>query len=338
MVTSAASIAMAAPPRSQKIGIVVYPNAMTLDVIGPFEVFAMAANLRKQKKSAGAYEVFLIAETLEPVAMSSGVKMDPDCTFETCPFPLDTLIVPGSDLVDKVMSNKPLLRWLKQHAGHTRRLVSICTGAFFLAELGLLDGMKVTTHWVFSKLLQDRYPELEVQPDSLYIKQGRTYTSAGITAGMDLSLTLVEEDCGKDIAMAVARTLVLFYRRPGGQNQFSDVILSQSSEHFSKLIEWIMQNLREEMTVERLAGQANMSARNFARLFRQELKQTPAKFIEKLRLQNARTLLENRKLSLKEIAVTSGFKTEEQMRRAFRRELSVTPQEYRERFAATGVL
>lgn len=196
----------------------------------------------------------------------------------------------------------------------------------------LLDGKQVTTHWAFCQLLQQTYRSVEVVPNALYIKQGPLYTSAGITAGMDLALTLVEEDHGKDVAMSVARTMVIFYRRPGGQSQFSEIIQSQASSHFDALIEWIMQNLRSDLSIERLARQARMSPRNFARLFARELEQTPAKFIEKVRLRHARGLLDNRKLSLKEIAAQCGFRTEEQMRRAFQRELCVTPQEYRTRF------
>jgi transcriptional regulator GlxA family with amidase domain len=323
---------MATNPAARKIGIVIYPNAQSLDVTGPHEVFAMTSRARTQAAAEGSYEVFLVARSLEPVEMTSGIKLKPDYEFEGCPFPLDTLIVPGSEVIDDVRDDPVLLRWLRRHVTDTRRLVSICTGAFFLAELGLLDGKKVTTHWLFCKSLQDRYRNLHVVPNSLYIKQGNIYTSAGITAGMDLALTLVEEDFGKETAMAVARALVLFYRRPGGQNQFSELILSQSSAHFSELIEWVLENLGQDLTVDKLAGHVNMSSRNFARLFTKELDQTPAKFIERVRLRYARTLLENKRFSLKEVAGKSGFKTEEQMRRAFQRELCVTPQEYRLRF------
>jgi transcriptional regulator GlxA family with amidase domain len=323
---------MAVPAAPRRIGIVIYANAQNLDVTGPHEVFAMANLVRQLAAAPPAYEVFLVAESLDPVPMTSGLRLQPDHDFASCPFPLDTLVVPGSALIDSVRDNPAMLRWLRRHAGDARRLVSVCTGAFFLAELGLLDGKKVATHWMFCKQLQDGYRQLEVVPNSLYIKEGNVYTSAGITAGMDLALTLVEEDCGKEVAMMAARTLVLFYRRPGGQNQFSELLVSQSSEHFGELIEWVMQNLRQDLTVERLAGRVSMSPRNFSRLFTKELGQSPAKFVEILRLRHARTLLEGGRMALKEIAGKAGFKSAEQMRRAFQRELRVTPQEYRARF------
>jgi len=196
----------------------------------------------------------------------------------------------------------------------------------------LLDGKKVTTHWGYCQLLQKQYPEVKVIVDSLYIKQGNLYTSAGITAGMDLALALVEEDEDKGLAMAIARKLVLFYKRPGGQKQFSEFILSQSNSRFTGLTEWVLQNLDEDLSIDRLAEQMNMSPRNFTRLFKKEMEMTPGKFIEKLRLKHARILLENETSSLKEIAGQCGFSSEEQMRRAFHRELCVTPQEYRTRF------
>lgn len=316
----------------RSIGVLIYPQAEVLDITGPHEVFSMALGFQQQQQSSRPYEVFLIAATMQPVKMSSGMQIQPDYCFDDCPVPLDTLVVPGAESIEQALSNSALLDWISQQSGKVRRLVSICTGAFFLAELGLLDGKRVTTHWGYCQLLQKSYPALEVVPNALYIKQDNIYTSAGITAGMDLALALVEEDESKEIAMSVARKLVLFYKRPGGQNQFSEFILSQSNSHFNDLIDWIMQNLSKDMSIENLAGQVNMSPRNFIRLFKKELEQTPAKFIENLRLRQARILLENRTSGLKEIARQCGFKSEEQMRRAFLRRLCVTPQEYRTRF------
>lgn len=317
---------------NRRVGVLIYPEAEVLDITGPHEVFSMASGFQQQHGSESPYEVFLISKSSRPVRMSSGMKLQPDYRFDDCPLPLDTLIVPGSEKIPEVLNDPPLLAWIGQQASKVRRLVSICTGAFFLAELGLLDGKKVTTHWGYCQLLQKQYPKLKVVSNAIYIREGNIYTSAGITAGMDLSLALVEEDEGKDIAMSIARKLVLFYKRPGGQNQFSEFILSQSNGHFDRLIEWITQNLSEDLSIEMLAGQVNMSPRNFTRLFKKELEQTPAKYIERLRLRRARILLENRTSSLKEVAGQCGFKSEEQMRRAFQRELCVTPQEYRTRF------
>lgn len=316
----------------QKIGVLIFSEAEVLDITGPHEVFSMALGFQEQQQLSETYKVFLISKTLKPVKMSSGMKLQPDYCFEDCPLPLDTLIVPGGECIDEALNDSELLDWVAQQASKVRRLVSICTGAFFLAKLGLLDHKRVTTHWGFCPLLQKTYPKLEVISNALYIKDGNTYTSAGITAGMDLALSLIEEDVGKEIAMSVARKLVLFYKRPGGQNQFSEFLLSQSNNHFNDLIDWVMQNLSKNLSIEILAEQVNMSPRNFTRLFKKELEDTPAKFIEKLRLRHARILIENRNAALKEVAEQCGFNSEEQMRRAFQRELCVTPQEYRTRF------
>jgi transcriptional regulator GlxA family with amidase domain len=320
--------------RSEKlrVGVLIYPEAEVLDITGPHEVFAMALGFQQQYQSAKPYEVFLISKTLKPVKMSSGMKIVPDYQFKDCPLPLDTLIVPGGEFIDQALEDTELLNWIKKQSKKVRRLVSICTGAFFLAKLGLLDGKRVTTHWGFCPLLQKMYPKLEVVSNEIYIKDGNTYTSAGITAGMDLSLALIEEDVGKEIAMSVARKLVLFYKRPGGQNQFSEFILSQSNSHFNELIDWVIENLSGDLSIERLAEEASMSPRNFTRQFKKEMGETPAKFIERLRLRHARMLLEDKVPALKSVANQCGFKSEEQMRRAFQRELCVTPQEYRTRF------
>jgi transcriptional regulator GlxA family with amidase domain len=315
-----------------RIGVLIYPEAEVLDITGPHEVFAMALGFQHQYQSVKPYDVFLISKTLKPVKMSSGMKIIPDYQFNDCPLPIDTLIVPGGEYIEQALDDPELLNWIKKQSKKVRRLVSICTGAFFLAKLGLLDGKRVTTHWGFCPLLQKMYPKLEVISNEIFIKDGNTYTSAGITAGMDLSLALIEEDVGKEIAMSVARKLVLFYKRPGGQNQFSEFILSQSNSHFNVLIDWIIDNLSEDLSIERLAQQASMSPRNFTRQFKKEMGETPAKFIERLRLRQARMLLEGKASVLKSVANQCGFKSEEQMRRAFQRELCVTPQEYRTRF------
>lgn len=323
---------MTSATEHRSVGVLIYPEAEVLDITGPHEVFSMARGFQQQQPSSRLYEVFLIAATMAPVKMSSGMQIRPDYCFDDCPLPLDTLVVPGAESIEQALDNPALLGWISQQSAKVRRLVSICTGAFFLAELGLLDGKQVTTHWGYCQLLQQSYPALEVVPNALYIKQDYIYTSAGITAGMDLALALVEEDESKEIAMSVARKLVLFYKRPGGQNQFSEFILSQSNSHFKDLVDWIMQNLSRDLSIETLAEQVNMSPRNFTRLFKKEFEQTPAKFIESLRLRHARMLLESKTSALKEIAGQCGFRNEEQMRRTFLRRLCVTPQEYRTRF------
>lgn len=314
------------------IGIIIFPCAQSLDITGPHEVFSSAQIFQAKGQSSLQYRVFLIAKDLNPVKMSSGLTLVPDYTFANCPSSLDTLIVPGSETVHEALADLDILNFIKSKHKNVRRLVSICTGAFFLAKLGLLDGKNVTTHWAYCSEMKSTFPQLCIDPDSLYIKQDHIYTSAGVTSGMDLSLALVEEDSGKNIAMSVARKLVIFYKRPGGQKQFSEFILSQSHSNFCELIDWILDNLSANISVETLAQHENMSARNFSRKFKQEFNKTPAKFIENLRLQQARVLLENEALALKSIARACGFKSEEKMRRAFQRELNITPNDYRTHF------
>lgn len=317
--------------RYRKVGIVIFPQAQVLDITGPHEVFSLTQGFLKDELAHFSYEVCLIAPSNQAVKMSSGLKIIPDCTYEQLEF--DTLIVPGSEMIETALEDIGLLDWISKAVNHSRRVVSICTGAFFLAELGLLDGKRVTTHWAYSALLQKNYPQLHVDADAIYVKQDNIYTSAGITAGIDLSLSLVEEDVGKSMALRVARKLVLFYKRPGGQNQFSELLHSQSSESLESLIEWIMNNLAKDLSVGSLAERMNMSSRNFTRLFKRELAETPAKFIEKLRLNHARILLEGNSYTLNEIARKSGFRSEEQMRRTFQRILGITPQDYKLRFS-----
>ncbi|MFW1676853.1 GlxA family transcriptional regulator [Pontibacter sp. JAM-7] len=317
---------------TQKIGVLIFHEAQVLDITGPHEVFSSARMLQEQNGSDQCYEVFLIAKTRAPVRMSSGMAIVPDYDFTICPPAMDTLIIPGAENIQHALDDAELLSWIDQQAARVRRLVSICTGAFLLAKLGLLEGKNITTHWAYCTDMQQRFPQLKIESDAIFIKQGSIYTSAGVTAGMDLSLALVEEDVGKTIAMSVARKLVVFYKRPGGQKQFSEFILSQSNSHFSALIDWILENLSADLSIEMLAQRANMSPRHFVRKFKQEVGETPAKFVERLRLSQARILLENKCSILKSIANKCGFKSEEQMRRAFQRGLCVTPNEYRTRF------
>ncbi len=211
---------------------------------------------------------------------------------------------------------------------------SICTGAFLLAEAGLLDGRRATTHWMFAKDFALRYPRVTVEPDRIYVRDSHVYTSAGVTAGMDLSLALVEEDLGSALALQVARALVLFLRRPGGQAQFSAVLSSQASEHkpLRELQVWMAENVRQDLSMENLASRVAMSPRNFARLFAREIGTTPAHFVEQLRVESARRELETTEKGLEQIAVVSGFKSAEVMRRAFLRCIGTSPSGYREHF------
>ncbi len=213
----------------------------------------------------------------------------------------------------------------------------MCTGSFFLAEGGLLDGLRATTHWSFVDRLRKKYPAISVDADAIFIREGNIWTSAGVTAAMDLALAIVEEDFSRDIALEVARDLVIYLKRPGGQSQFSVHLSSQMTTHptIRELQDWIMQHLRDDLNIPKLAARLAMSERNFARVFQRETHESPADFIERARFEVARRLLEENASPLKVIAVKTGFQTEEKMRRAFRKRIGVTPKAYRERFSTT---
>jgi len=301
-----------------------------LDVAGPAEVFSMANRL-----SDGAYDVRLVARRAERIPTSGALTLAP-----SGPLPrggeIDTLVVAGGMGVADALRDRVLIRWLQAAAGRTRRVASVCNGAFLLAEAGLLDGRRATTHWAAGEELSRRYPRAQVDTDPIFIRDGNVYTSAGVTAGMDLALALVEEDLGREVSLEVARWLVLYVRRPGGQSQFSAQLSAQLAERrpLRELQAWIFEHPAEDLTVPALAGRASMSERNFARAFRREVGMTPAAYVEAVRVDRARMLLETGDAPVEAVARECGFGTVETMRRAFARRVSVNPSDYRARFRA----
>jgi transcriptional regulator GlxA family with amidase domain len=249
--------------------------------------------------------------------------------------PIDTLIVAGGAGVDAACRDRRLIAWIARASKRTRRTCSVCTGAFLLAEAGLLAGRRATTHWSACADLAARYPDIDVDPDAIYVQDGAVWSSAGITAGIDLALALVEGDLGRSLAMRVARRLVVFLKRPGGQSQFSALLEAQTADDgFAALHEWMAANLAGDLSVERLADQAAMSPRNFARVYAAKFGTTPAKAVEAMRVEAARRALEDSDRQIDEVARRCGFGDEETMRRAFQRRLGVNPRDYRRRFAA----
>ncbi len=321
--------------RTRRVAILVYDGVQSLDVTGPLEAFAIANRLLRDRAAAAppAYVIDIIAPAAGVVTTSSGLRLVAERAYRDVRVPIDTLVVAGGD-VSAVIADRPLLRWLARASGRVRRLASVCTGAFLLAEAGLLRGRRATTHWVATTGLAQRYADLTVEPDALFVRDGHIYTSAGVTSGIDLALALVEDDLGHAVALQVARWLVVFLKRPGGQSQFSSHLAAQAaaSGPLGDLPQWIVANLAADLSVERLAARAAISPRNFARIFRRETSQTPAKFVERARLDNARRCLEDGGLGLEEVASRSGFASAEQMRRTFRRHLRVVPIDYRKRF------
>jgi len=330
---------------ARRIVMVAVPDAQILDVAGPLEVFSQANRelVRRGRVSPAelAYRTVLAAGARGPLPTSSGVALLAQRSLAQLRGPIDTLAVAGGNGVDAALSDGALLRRLKTLASRSRRVASVCTGAFLLAEAGLLDGCRVTTHWGACQRLQARYPALEVDPDPIFVRDGRVITSAGVTAGMDLALALVEEDHGRDLALMVARRLVLFLKRPGGQSQFSAVLEAQEarrggSDPLGGVLDWIAEHPGDDLSVAVLARRAALSPRHFARVFAQQTGSTPARFVERARVQAARRLLEETRDGVDAIAADCGFGSAETLRRSFLRTLRVGPAEYRNRFQGAG--
>ncbi|WP_314408216.1 GlxA family transcriptional regulator [Streptomyces kroppenstedtii] len=309
--------------------LVLFDGVQSLDVTGPVEVFA-GADLQ-----AGApgetYRIHTASLDGRPVRTSSGLTLVPDHALADAPAP-HTLLVPGGR--GSRGPDPRVLGWLREHGPRADRLVSVCTGAILLAEAGLLDGHRVTTHWAYCERLARDHPAVEVDPDPIYVRDGRVATSAGVTAGIDLALALVEEDVGRDAALAVARHLVVFLRRPGNQAQFSAQLSAQTARRapLRDVQQWITEHPGDDLSVERLAARARLSPRHFARAFQAETGTTPGRYVDSVRLEHARRLLEDTTGGVEEIARTSGYGTPEAMRRAFVKTLGTAPAEYRRRF------
>jgi transcriptional regulator GlxA family with amidase domain len=313
--------------------VVAYPQAKLLDVTGPCEVFA-DANRAMGPGRSGGYTIELVSAVAGPVETSSGVTLVTHRGYAGCRGPIDTLLVSGGPGAARAAKDAALLRWLARKAAGARRLGSVCTGAFVLAAAGLLDGRRATTHWAWCDRLAREHPRVSVDPDPIFVRDGNVYTSAGVSAGMDLALALVEEDFGREVVLGVARNLVLFVRRPGGQSQFSTLLELQAAdrEPVRDLQAWAAEHLAEDLSVEALAGRVHMSSRNFSRVFRREVGRTPARFVERLRVEGARRRLEETAAGLRQIARECGFGSPDSMRRSFLRVLGVVPSDYRARF------
>ena len=327
--------AMPSSPDPRRIVILAYPGVQPLDVVGPAEVFAGASEIAALAAGAPAYDVEVVAETTEPIVTRDGAYgIVPARTTASVRGPIDTLIVAGGWGVYDQVSNRSLIRWVRSAARRSRRVTSVCSGSFLLAEAGLLEGKRATTHWSSCAELARRHPEIDVDPEPIFVHDGDVWTSAGVTAGMDLSLALVEADLGPEVAVDVARWLVLFLQRPGGQAQFSTQLRAQAAQRdpLRELQLWIADHLDADLRVEALAERAAMSPRNFARAFRDETGRTPAAYVTDLRVERSRQLLEDGAEPIDSIARSCGFGTPETMRRAFARRVGVPPAEYRSRF------
>jgi transcriptional regulator GlxA family with amidase domain len=313
---------------------VAFPEVQLLDIAGPSSVFTTASRLVGAK--GPGYRVEIAALRTGPVATQGGVLLQATVPLSRVRGPVDTLMVPGGETTMEPGSEPGLPVPLRQLARRSRRVASVCTGSFLLARAGLLDGRRATTHWYACDALKRQHPRCEVLADHIYLRDGHVWTSAGVTSGIDLALALVEEDLGRNVARQVARMLVVYLRRPGGQSQFSVQLASQwaSRAPIRDVQEWLPEHLQEDLSVEALAKRAAMSPRNFARAFRVEVGVTPARYVERLRVEAARASLETSQRTVKEVATEVGFGTLETLHRVFKRSLGVTPSEYRGRFAA----
>lgn len=329
------------------IAIIAFPQCQSLDCLGPTEVFTKANYHVRQLHGPDAPQPYRVVHGSVAggfVPTSCGLSLGPTLPLADLPEPIDTLlIVGGNPGVEMAIAEGVLPAWVKDQAGRVRRLVSACTGAFILAESGVLAGRRATTHWHSCQELAARYPAITVAPDAIYVDADPFYTSAGITAAIDLSLALVEADLGQPVALAIARELVLYLRRPGGQSQFSAVLATQAQAaekraegKFGDLLTWISAHPAEDLRVPALAARVGMTERSFLRHFTARTGQTPARFVETARLDRARLLLESTDHPVAEIAVAAGFGSVDALTRAAKRGLGLTPEVYRARFGVVA--
>jgi transcriptional regulator GlxA family with amidase domain len=319
------------PAKVIRVAILAVPGVQMLDLVGPMDVFSEANN---HIGDAPKYELDVVGITMDPVKAVNGMRFAPDVSIEGPVKEYHTVLVAGSPSIHLYETNKDLIKWLLDRSHHAQRVGSICSGAFLLAHAGLLNGRRATTHWNSTARLAKLFPKVKVDPDPIYLKDGPIYTTAGVTAGIDVTLALVEEDHGRAVALRIAKQFILFLKRPGGQAQFSMHLAAQIAESgpMRDIQQWIVDNPEKDLGVEALAQRLGMSTRNFARLFKKESQITPAEYVETVRVDAARRLLQDSATPLKVVATKVGFSDQSGLRRAFMRQLNVTPAAYRESF------
>lgn len=318
---------------TRRIGILGYDDVQALDVIGPSDAFTAVPP--DPATGRPPYDVVILGLTGQTFRTESGIVMRAHAALPAPRLRLDTLIIPGGRAMRAAGPQAKAAAWIRARAPRIRRIASVCTGAYALAASGLVDGCHVATHWKFASDLADRFPKVHVDPEPLFIKGERFSTSAGITAGIDLALSLIEDDCGPAAALAVARELVVFLKRDGGQQQFSEPLQFQAeaADRFADLVAWINGHLDADLSVELLAGRVFMSPRHFSRTFRERFGRSPAEFVERVRLDEAARRLSRSRAAIDRVARSVGFATADGFRRAFERRFGVPPSRYRSRFA-----
>ncbi len=318
-----------------RVAMLTYDGVNLIDVSGPLQAFQTAGRLAREAGLPTPYELRILSAAGGAVTTSPGLPIVTEPLEALDGQPIDTLIVPGGTLNGQPVTPPDLVAWLRRRGPEVPRPCSVCTGAFLLAAAGLLDGRRAATHWDWATRLKERHPAVQVDADPIFIKDGPVWTSAGVTAGIDLTLALVEADLGHALAIATARQLVVFMKRPGGQSQFSVPLSAQGAPDgaFHDLHAWIAAHLHEDLRIERLAEQAGMSPRTFARVYVAKLGRTPARTVQAMRLEAACNALERTGAPLKRIAADAGFGDEQTLRRVFQKLYGITPTEYRARFS-----
>jgi len=323
--------------RPRRVVLFAFEDAQLLDITGPLQILAAVNDERP-----GAYEIAIAAREKGELRTSSGIRLIADASYVKPPknflSNIDTLMVAGGEGTEAATRDRELIAAIRTTAPKARRVASVCSGAFLLAIAGLLKNKRATTHWNVAHLLARNFPDTKVDPDAIFIRDGKIWSSAGITAGMDLALALVREDFGDEMALKIARRHVMFLMRPGGQSQFSAHLAPEAypQARLTSLLRWIPENISADLDIAALAARANMSERSFARIFKHETGETPAHYVERMRLDGARRLLAGSALPVASVASRSGFGSEERMRRVFQRHLKVSPSNFRERFRAQG--
>ena len=328
-------------PKLHQVVCVAYPGAMSLDITGPMQVFATANDVRQRQGLSAHYQLVFAGLEAGPVRLSCGLQIVASHGLRQLRLPANsTVLVPGGDGIELAQHNEALRRWVQRAEKRVQRIGSVCSGALVLARAGLLDGLPATTHWCRMQDLAALQRDIQIDGDRLHTfdaahpQQRHIFTSAGVTSGIDLAISLVEADLGRAIALAMARQLVMFVRRPGGQAQFSPLLAAETTQapRLAQLLEWIPGRLGEDLSVEQLAAQACLPPRTLARVFQQELGTTPGKYVERVRVEAAATLLSQRQASVATVARLCGFGHPENLRRSFHKTLAVSPQAFAERF------
>ena len=323
-------------PSAIRVAFVAYEGVSLLELSGPLEALCVASTHPDHLGAALLYTCSVHSVLGGRVLTADGVPIVTEPVRALEGQAIDTLIVPGACSIDDVRRDRELINWIRRRAPSCRRVCSVCVGTFLLAEAGLLNGRRVVTHWQHCELLSASYPNITVEPDAIYVRDGGIWSSAGVTTGIDLALALIEQDCGRSVAMHVARVLVVYLRRMGGQSQYSALLAAQAestSDAFGELERWIAEHLTADLRIERLAERAGMSPRNFARRYRETRKRSPARTVESIRVDAARRALEETDDRIEDIARRCGFHSEEHLRAAFGRHVGIAPRAYRDRFA-----